>query len=390
MRRFVKAAVVVVFCAAMVTAGATASLAAASPSGISWSTYGGTVLKPWSGASICSTGAAFQPGQTVLVQVLKDGSWADARTLDSTAVQGQWCVYVTPSQFVSKPGQYTFRALTRVTAGAPLSEAQTTLTLVTDRGWAEPKAVPEFSTTTARKLLPVDVGLAYGQKVELQRKSGSRWLSVSSAVAPRTTARASVTLTIPARAGLGTYRVVDRATAWTTTYVGGPFTVHQTDAAKHRAYLVKARTFIAAYCPKTPIYIDTPAVAGGGSYGTVGQAVGEWSVGSSSGYLTTLIQLRSGMPAAQLKSVALHECAHVLQFRSAVEGRYETEEAAAERLFPGTGFEGQADCMSFHLTKDDRYFGYVRGCTKAQLSDASRMWRAYGKKYQAADYRWGG
>ena len=96
------------------------------------------------------------------------------------------------------------------------------------------------------------------------------------------------------------------------------------------------------------------------------------------------------MPAAQLKSVALHECAHVLQFRSAVEGRYETEEAAAERLFPGTGFEGQADCMSLHLTKDDRYSGYVRGWTKAQLADASRMWRAYGKRYQAADYRWGG
>ena len=95
------------------------------------------------------------------------------------------------------------------------------------------------------------------------------------------------------------------------------------------------------------------------------------------------------MPAAQLKSVALHECAHVLQYRTVVDGRRDAEVAAAVRLYPGTGVEGQADCMAFHLARDKRYFGYVRGCTKAQLTDASRMWRAYGKKYQAADYRWG-
>lgn len=389
MRRFVKAAVVVVFCAAMVTAGATASLAAPYSTGISWTTYGSTVLTPGAGASICSNGAEFQSGQTLLLQVLRNGSWADVRTLDSASVQGQWCVYVTPSQLVSGPGQYTFRALTRVSAGAPVSEAQTTLKLVTEKGYASAAGVPEFSTTTAKKALPVEIGRAEGQRVELQRKSGSRWLGVTSTVAPRTGARASVTLTIPAKSGLGTYRVVNRATVWTTTHVGDPFTVHQTDAIKYRAYIIKARTFIAAYCPKTPIYIDTPGVAGKGLYGTVGRAVGSWSTGDSSGSLSTLIQLRSGMPSAQLKSVALHECGHVLQYRSAVEGRYEAERAAADRLFPGTGFDGQADCMAFHLTRDKRYFGYVRGCTKAQLADASRMWRAYGKKYQAADYRWG-
>ncbi|MBJ7453794.1 MAG: hypothetical protein JHC71_17180, partial [Blastococcus sp.] len=269
MRSFVKAAVVVVFCAAMVAAGATASLAAPSASGLSWSTFGSTVIKPGSGASVCSTGAPFQPGQTLLLQVLENGYWADARLLDSAAVQGQWCVLVTPSQLVNKPGQYTFRALTRVSPGAPVSEAQTTLKLVTDAGSAYPTAgVPEFTMTTAKKALPVEVALADGQRVELQRKSGSRWLTVTSTVAPRTGARASVTLTIPAKAGTGTYRVVNRATVWTTTYVGDPFTQHQTDAAKHRAYIVKARKFVAAYCPRTPIYIDTPAVAGKGLYGT--------------------------------------------------------------------------------------------------------------------------
>lgn len=389
MRKFFRAAVVVACCAAMVTAGATASLAAPAPTGITWDTYGGTVLKPWSGTSVCSTGAAFQPEQTVLVQVLRNGSWADVRFYDSAAVQGQWCLYASTKQLASRPGRYTFRALTRVSPAAPLSEAQTTLTLTTDAGYASPAAVPEFSTTSAKKAVPVDVGTADGQRVDLQRKSGSRWLNVSSAVTPRTGTQASVRLTIPAKSGTSNYRVVNRATTWTTTYVGDPFTIHQTDAARHRAYIVKARKFIAAYCPKTPIYIDTPAVAGRGFYGTVGRATGSWSTGGSSGSLSTYIQLRSGLPAAQLRSVALHECAHVLQYRSAVEGRYETEQASADRLWPGTGFEGQADCMSFHLTKDKRYFGYVRGCSKAQSVDAKRMWRAYGEKYQAAEFRWG-
>ena len=388
MRRSFKAAAVIALCAAMVTAGATASLAAPPATGVSWNTYGSTVLKPWAGASICSTGAVFQSDQTLLVQVLRNGSWSDVRSFGSAALQDQWCVYVTPSTLVSGPGQYTFRALTRVSASAPASEAQTTVTLVTERGSAYPADVPEFAMTTGKRTIPVSVGLAYGQRVELQRKSGSRWLTVASAQTPRTGTSATVDVAIPAKGGTSTYRLVDRATAWTTTYVGDPFTQHQTDAAKHRAYIVKARKFIAAYCPKTPIYIDTPAVAGKGHYGTVGQAIGEWSTGGSSGSLTTLIQLRSGMPSAQLRSVALHECAHVLQFRSAVEGRYDAEETAADRLYPGTGYEGQADCMSYHLTRDDRYFGYVRGCTKAQLADASRMWRTYGKKYQAADYRW--
>jgi hypothetical protein len=384
-----KAAAVVVLCAAMVTAGATASLATTPSAGVSWNTYGNTALKPWAGAAICSTGDAFQPEQTLLVQVLRNGSWSDVRSFGSAALQNQWCIDVTPSQLVNKPGQYTFRALTRVSASAPVSEAQTTLTLVSERGSAYPTTVPEFAMTTGKRILPVSLGLAYGQRVDLQRKSGSRWLTVTSAQAPHTGTSATVNVTVPAKAGLGTYRVVERASAWTTAYIGEAFTTHQTDAAKHRAYIVKARKFIAAYCPKTPIYIDTPAVAGKGRYGTVGRAVGAWSSGGSSGSLTTSIQLRSGLPPAQLRSVALHECAHVLQYRSAVEGRYDVEQAAANRLYPGTGDEGQADCMSFHLTRDKRYFGYVRGCTKAQLADASRMWRTYGKKYQAAEYRWG-
>ncbi|MGY2127446.1 hypothetical protein [Blastococcus sp. SYSU DS0617] len=389
MRSIRKAAAAVLLSATMVAAGGSAALAAPPTDGIRWNTYGSTSFKPWSTVGICPTGTGFQPGQTLVVQVQTNGSWADVHSFPTATLRGQWCVYVAPPQLASKPGRYTFRALSRVSPSAPLLEAQTTLTFVGDAGSAYiTDEVPEFTLTTGKRVVPVEVGLANGQRVDLQRKSGSRWLNVASVTAPRTGDRATVKLPMPAKGGMGTYRVVNRPTAWTSTYVGYPFTVHQTDAVRHRAYLIRARKFIAAYCPKTPIYIDTPTVAGRGPYGTVGLAVWRWTGDDTSGRLTTSIELRSGMSAAQLRSVALHECAHILQYRTFVDGRRDAEVAAAERLYPGTGVEGQADCMSYYLTKDKRYFGYVRGCNRAQLADARRMWRAYGKKYQAADYRW--
>lgn len=394
MRSIRKAAAAVLLSATMVAAGSSAALAAPQADGIGWSTYGGTTLKSWAQVGICTTATSFQPGQTLLVQVLRNGSWANVRSFSPATIQGQWCAYVTPPQLAAGPGRYTVRALSRVSPSAPLLEAQTTLTFVRDAGSAYlPEEVSEFTLTTGKRVVPVEVGLANGQRVDLQRRSGSRWLNVTSVTAPRTGDRATVKLTIPAKGGMGTYRVVNRPTAWTTIHVGDPFSVHQTDAAKHRAYIIRARKYIAAYCPKTPIYIDTPAVAGAGIYGRVGRAVGQWSTstsptGATAGQLTTLIELRSGMPAAQLRIVALHECAHVLQFRAQVDGRYDAERASANRLYPGTGMEGQADCMAYHLTRDKRAFGYVRGCNRAQLVDAGRMWRTYGKKYQSPDHRW--
>jgi hypothetical protein len=104
--------------------------------------------------------------------------------------------------------------------------------------------------------------------------------------------------------------------------------------------------------------------------------------------LTTRIELRSGLTGTSLRHVALHECGHVMQARSFVQNRYDAEEGAANRLYPGTGFEGQADCMAYFYVRSARDLYYVRGCSAAQLTDASRMWRAYGSKYQSPNYTW--
>jgi hypothetical protein len=386
------AAFAVLLSAAMLVAGASAALAAPAPSaGIEWTTYGGKTLGPGSEASICSRDGHVEGGQTLLIQVLRKGAWVSVHTFGADALKyGWWCVSVTPSKLVSKPGRYTFRAVTRSAASTPLSKAQITFTLVREKGYVQPEAPQELFTTTKAKnrTIPVSIFTAQGERVDLQRKSGSRWVNVSSARAPRTGKPATVHVTAPAKAGMGKYRIVNRGTTWFTTYVSPTFRMHQTDAVRYRSYITAARRYVARYCPKTPIYIDTPPVAGAGLYGVVGYS--RWESGSwgGSSTLTTTIELRSRMPAAQLRSVALHECAHVLQARAHVTGRYSAEQRHAAKLYPGTGVEGQADCMSFYLTKNPRYFGYVRGCSRSQLTDAKRMWHAYGSKYQAAVYRW--
>ena len=153
------------------------------------------------------------------------------------------------------------------------------------------------------------------------------------------------------------------------------------------AYLARARKDMKKYCPKTPIRVGTSDVSPV-PYGTVGMAWASWGWSNGRAYLKTEIHLSPGMPAAMLRFVALHECGHVVQYRSMVTGRYSGEMATAAKLWPGLREEGQADCMAYEVTEDPRWFGYVRGCSRKQLGNAARMWKTYGKKYQAAVYRW--
>jgi hypothetical protein len=185
-------------------------------------------------------------------------------------------------------------------------------------------------------------------------------------------------LPAPAPVQLGTTTTESRATTGVATA-----TVHLSKAA----YLAKARKDMKAYCPKTPIRVGTSDVSPV-PYGVVGMAYGSWGWSNGRAYLRTEIHLSPGMPAAMLRFVALHECGHVIQYRSMVKGRYSSEMASAAKLWPGLREEGQADCMAYQVTKDPRWFSYVRGCSTKQLSNAARMWKTYGKKYQAAVYRW--
>jgi hypothetical protein len=113
-----------------------------------------------------------------------------------------------------------------------------------------------------------------------------------------------------------------------------------------------------------------------------------WYVFNGRATLKTEIHLSPGMVGPMLRFVALHECGHIIQYRSMVGNHYKAEMARAAKLWPGLREEGQADCMAYRITKDPRWFGYVRRCSKTQLANAARMWKTYGRKYQAAVYRW--
>jgi len=94
------------------------------------------------------------------------------------------------------------------------------------------------------------------------------------------------------------------------------------------------------------------------------------------------------MTGSMLQHTAVHECAHVVQARTAVLGRYAVEEQRALQAFPRVGFEGQADCMALQYSHAPQHLYYVSSCSAGQLSEATRMWQALGRKYQANPYRW--
>jgi hypothetical protein len=399
MRSLYRSALVVVS-AVVVLLGASPAANAAEYS-IGWSQSGG-VLGPGQSPTVCPTASAFQSGQKLRVQVLKGGAWVDKHTYTVKQKYG-WCFAFDATTLVPGPGKYSFRAVTRVPSTGDLAmTGKATFTLRKDDGrfyWMDSgdfMATNEWmgsglrlSTKSAKhRTAHVRISRAHGQTVYLQRKSGSKWVNVSRTKAPATGSDVTVPVKIPARAGLAKHRFVSRATAWSPTVATGSFTVYQTAKVNRSSYIAEARHYMAKYCPKTPISIDTRAVAErtGGSH--LGLATGSWGTTRTGKILVTKIELRSGMSPDQLRSVALHECAHIIQYRSVVKGRYGEMNRQALKLWPGLGVEGQADCMSYQITKDYHWFGYVDGCSKGKLLNAAKMWKTYGGKYHAAVYRW--
>jgi hypothetical protein len=364
---------------------------------LGWGQDGGTV-SPGAKLVVCPSGSGLENGQTLLVQVLEGGTWAAKRTYTRPA--GSWCFEFDAAPLVPRPGTYSFRAVSRVpSTGELVTTDAAAFTLRGDDGriaWLDSGdfmasddwmgAGLRLSTlSTSSRVTRLRIAHAHGQVVDLQRKSGSSWLNVTRVTAPAGGHDVTVRMTIPARAGMSTHRFVSRATAWNPTVVTGSFTVYQSAARTTSAYIAEARSYMAKYCPKTPISIDTPAVRTGAALGRASYTYGSSGSGS---VLYTKIELRSAMPPDQLRSVALHECGHVVQYRSIVPGRLGEVGRQATKLWPGLGLEGQADCMSYQITRDDHWFGYVRGCSYAQLLNAAKQWQTYGGKYQAAPYRW--
>jgi hypothetical protein len=286
-------------------------------------------------------------------------------------------VVVDLARVVPGPGRYAFRALTRVSATAPVTVARLTVTLRQAQQYLNVDALPDSMTTSRHRTVHVTVSPSVGQSVKLQRRSGKHWRTVGRARAPRGY-DGELSLRVPTRAGNATYRVVGSGSTWTEAGASDTFVLNQTDTAKYGSYIRKVRRIIAAYCPQTPIYIDAPGVVPG--RGMAGLA---WLRPLPSGRETTYIELQSGMSGKGLRHVALHECAHILQYRSYAVGRYDDLVAADDLLYNGNGIERQADCMAYYFVRWKPALFYLPSCSRAQLRDAAHMWRAWGKKYQS-------
>jgi hypothetical protein len=323
------------------------------------------------------------------VQVLTGTAWVPKRAYAAPAVQDWGCITVSVPDVVAKPGRYSLRAFTQFAAGGPVATADVTVTVAAASVYVQTDTV-ELTSTTASKFVTATVDVARGQVLELQRKAGIGHVTVSRVAAPLTGEYVAVRLPVATRAGRATYRVVSHATTWTAIAASQYFGIHQTDYARYSAYIATARRYIASYCPKTPISIDTPVVAGAGPYGTVGHASASTSTSSTPGqsYLTTNIELRSGLSSTSLKHTALHECAHVVQFRAMVEGRDTVDTNRARQIYGAASIEAEADCMAVLYSKTPAQMYYIRSCSAAQTNEGYRIWRAYGLEYQAAIYRW--
>ena len=377
----IRTAVVAGLIAVSAAAGATPAAAASS---LEWSTY------DWDkSASVCTDDwTPLTPGQTVVLQVMRSGVWTTARTV--TVGTDDDCLPVDTAALTGKPGTYFLRALSRLVPGGPLLEGTTSVTLRAETPTPYFEDNREFYSLTSTKgrTVPLFVQGPNRQTVDVQRKVGGNWATVSRTTVPATTAaEALVRLPIPTRTGHATHRAVVRATAWTTQVISPTFTMHQTDTKKYASYLVTARKHMARFCPSTPIYVNPPAVQPGNPHNAIGMAMTDIDVQPDRRWrFEGWILLRAGMTGGQLKDVALHECAHIVQGRAAIEDKYWAEMDKAWGLWPAVGHEGQADCMAYHIMGTTKYLYYVRGCNSTQRANAQRMWQTWGYKYQGATY----
>jgi len=249
------------------------------------------------------------------------------------------------------------------------------------------------------KRTPVQAGVRNprGQHVTLQRLDRGRWTTVRSRTAPRTGSVAWVALALPAKAGDVRYRVVVPTGRTRATAAVRAFSVFQSDARKHARYITKARSYVARYCPSTPIYIDTPSIgprtAGVATTTVVGPFAPPGKRKATRMRWEQAIELRSGMSTSQLRHAALHECAHIVQARPLVAGAKAAakRQKITEKRYGAKGAaaaERQADCMATALTGSSRHLYYVPRCTRAQLADARAMWRGYGTKHRSPTLTW--
>lgn len=332
--------------------------------------------------------------ETLIAAVLVGSTWKDAPI--KHWADDYWSRRVPVGSVVPAPGKYTVRV--SLLDGADVLESVTTTVTVKKYGTQGLGLSIADHTLAGKKLYAHVTGGGFGQKIALQRrvkKNGKKtWVTVRTATMPLRGdgSSATVKLAMPRTTGYTTWRAVGSAGTWVTS--GGATAareVHRTDDKRYGAYLKRARSYLKAYCPRTPISINTREVT---KRNVIGVAEAEYGRTGGTSYLSTRIALRSGLNKRLLRHVALHECAHVVQYRKIVKkggAGYQQYAKAVGKIYKvpkHVAVEQQADCMAALIVKSTRDNYYTKNCRGKRTTSARALWRALGKKYQASYIEW--
>ena len=284
------------------------------------------------------------------------------------------------------PGRLISLLLTLVTAWvlAAVSVATRAATAATQVRISSPGMAQEGEPTR----LTGTISLGHGQQAFLQYESAGGWRTLETASFEQAAGNTgSLDLSFVPRAGAHVYRVVAKADGLRVE--SNEIRISTTSGS---VYLAKARYYMRAYCPTTPL---SDRLAEGEPL--AGRATTRWSAteayNDDGGITTTYtweqkIEFRPGMRDPVLRAVALHECAHIVQYRRLVKGHefLLARRTVEDRLYGGNGVEKQADCMAATILGTMDYLTYTRDCSAAQRKDAAAMWATYGKVHQAPSY----
>lgn len=226
-----------------------------------------------------------------------------------------------------------------------------------------------------------------GHTAYLQVESGSSWKNLTRTKVAASGSKGTFSFSFTPRSGSHVYRVVVKKSG-VKRAVSNERRIRTTTGS---VYVAKARHYMKAYCPSTPIKADLPR---GASLAGRADTSYRWTgVYTSKGLKKTYtwkqkIRLQPGMPDATLRAVSLHECAHIVQYRQLRKGEdyLNARIKATDKLHKGNGIEKQADCMTAVLLGTMRYAAYTDTCTSAQKKAAKALWKSFGGKYQKSTY----
>lgn len=225
-------------------------------------------------------------------------------------------------------------------------------------------------------------GAPAGTKVRLQQKVKGKWKTLSTTKVKLTHKSQGVGVV---KFNMNTSKLTTKTQSFrfyvsatkTTKAAKQNFKAHGS-AKKYRAYEKRAENYIKQWCPGVPVY--TKKIKGRAS----GLAYADYmDYGSTGGLVTSAyIQIAPGMSKKNLKIIATHECAHILQLRQTTRAGKTTSTAS------GYGARGrvsqheiEADCMAVAMMGKSYRSGYTqhKPCTKKEVAKAKKIVKRYGK-----------